>query len=297
MPEPSSSGKTGAEGDTVNDPNAGSQSIDPQGLPANEDDGHVEIFGPSESTSGASDKDPLQTPKADPIPEGEEKPKYTLGEVEFSEEDITRWKQLEESMDPANVQKLEGKHHKRGLELNQQEHALSEREAVLKSREAEVNEVRDLAAEYKAVKELVQKDPQFAQALKERISNPRSFAQLEIEKLRTEMKDENREAAKATALTRLKTDIKGFSAEACKETYESFDFDDPYDLYRALHFIGQGMNLEAEVTKRLAAANQKIQGQPVRPPVAGTTQQPKAKAFKDVDEAADDLMKQLGLST
>jgi hypothetical protein len=258
-----------------------------------EDVGSISTYGPTETVPDdtANDKDtptePVKTSQDEP---SEEKDQYELAGIKFTEDDVSRWTEMEKSHDPKRKETWEGELHKRGLELN-------ERESALKTRAKELENDQNVLKEYKEFRKIVDSDKDAREYFTKLVKNPRTAVAPEIAELKEEvksLKQQQKEAAdEEKAILKLKAEYPEFSEELCDEVLAEFDFDDPYDMHKALLLIHQAMHLDETIQKKLAAAKE---NGPALPPLASGKQVSPKRNYRTVEEATEAVYKDLGLT-
>ncbi len=258
------------------------QPIDPD-LTAIDDEDSTEIYQP-ESTTGTV-KDDKSTEKPQEPDSSEEAPVYEIGGVKFSESDVKKWSELAAQQGTGKKQEAwEADLHKRGLELNN-------RDTELKRRETETQEVQKLTTEYKQFKQIVDAHPEAREYFQKLINTPQSAMQPVLDAMQKKIDDRFSELDEKEADVKMKVEFPDYSKEVCDKVLENFDFENPYDIQKALYLINKALNMEAEIQKRIAVTKDTS---PITPPLIGTVQPP-PRQFKSVDEAAEDLLKGLNI--
>jgi hypothetical protein len=273
-------------------PDASGQStdLDQQAL---EDVEKIVTYGATETTSGNTEN--KEKPSQEPVTKPQEdtpdqKDQYELAGIKFTEDDVSRWVELEKSNDPKRKETWEGELHKRGLELN-------ERESMLKTRAKELESDQNVLTEYKAFRKIIDSDKDAKEYFKKLVKDPRTAVAPEIAEIKAELseikKSKQDEAAEEKAMLKLKSEYDDFSPELCDKVLAEFDFDDPYDMYKALYLASKGMRIDEIVQKKLAATNE---NELSLPPLASGKQTTPKRNFRTVEEATEALYKDLGLT-
>lgn len=259
----------------------GSQPIDEGSQAIDDGDESSSIFE-AEPATGGDTQGTSQTPKE---PAGSETaPKYEIDGIQFDATDIKRWKGLEEV--DGNKENWESGLHRRGQELNEQE-------TTLKQREANIVTNQNLLDQYKQFKTVVDANADARAYFDQLIKNPQNAMKPALDKIQADIDDRFDALDVRDADITLAKEFKDYDPKVCDKALAEFNPEKPYDVRRLKYFAWKGINLESEIQKRIASGNEN-KGSAL-PPLASGTPQKRPKVFKNMDEAANQAMLDLGL--
>ena len=271
--------KDGAEPQQL--PNSDLQVLDDEGLSAT---------GEPQPATGDDEKVPEPEGSGEPSQTPQESPKFELKGVTFTEEDVERWSKLEKEVgeQPDNLKQWEGRLHREGQQQN-------ERDTSLKQRETELAGNLRAVTEWKHFTTLINANPQMKKTFQDFVNDPKATIQPEIARMDEKIDARFKSIDEKQAFIDLGKEFKDFSREICEEALEEFDFKTSYGTRKAQYYMWKGLHADEVLQKALAAANSQP-GDTIPPLAEGSPRQTPAKKYKTVSEAADGVLKELGLS-
>lgn len=268
-----------------NDPdsnNPGTQPIEP-GQQAIDDGEELSNIFEAEPATGGDPQGPSQKPKDEA---GSDSPKYEIDGVQFDASDIKRWQELEKG--DGNEEKWKAKLNRRGQELNEQE-------STLKQREESVVTNQSLLDQYKQFKAVVDSNPDAREYFKKVVDNPQNAMKPALDKIQAGIDERFDDLDVQKAEVSLGKEFKDYDSEVCDKAISVYDPDNPYDVAKMKYYVWKGMNMEIELQKRIASGEEtRVPGLP--PVATGAPQQRGPKQYNSPAEAADAVIRDLGLS-
>lgn len=211
-------------------------------------------------------------------------PQYEIDGVQFNSGDVKRWK--ERDGDSGNEENWKSKLNRRGQELN-------DRETTLKQRETGMETNQNLLTEYGQFKAVVDANPKAREYFKQIVNDPNSAIQPAIKKIQDNLDARFSALDAKDADIRLTRDFEDYDAAVCDKALEGYNPDNPYDVNKLKYYAWKGINMEAEIQKRIAAGQ--AQKGPALPPLAAGTPQKRRETYGSPDEAAEAVLRDLGL--
>lgn len=247
------------------------------------------IFEPGAANEPGNQKDPPDpgTPQGPQAPDSSTPaPQYEIDGIQFNAEDVKRWSESDKGKGQ-NEENWKANLNRRGQELN-------DREATLKQRETITETNQNLLAEYQQFKSVVDANADARKYFEQLVKDPQSAMQPALKKIQDKIDARFDALDVKDADIKLTRDFKDYDPEVCEKALAGFDPDDPYDVNKLKYFAWKGMNLEAEIQKRIASGQ--VNKGPALPPLADGTPQKQIPRHKNIHEATDALMTKLGLT-
>lgn len=240
------------------------------------------IFDPGTASEPGKQGHP-QGPKE---PDGSSDPtQYEIDGVQFNSSDVKRWKELDKS--GGNKENWEAALHRRGQELNERETTLKQSEGI---KETDLN----LLTQYREFKSVVDASPDARKYFEALVKNPQNAMQPALDKIQADIKDRFSALDEKDADIRLTQEFKDYDAGVHNKALEAYSADNPYDVQKLKYYAWKGINIEAEIQRRIASG-QTQQGPALPPLASGVPPEKRPKAAGSMSEAVDNLYKDLGL--
>lgn len=267
-----------------NDPNLDPQPLEPGQQVIEDGEESSSIFEPEAATEPGTQKPDPDSSKAEgsSLPE----PQYEIDGVQFTPADVKRWKERDGEV--GNEEKWKSNLNRRGQELNVQE-------ATLKQREEGLEKNQNLLTEYGQFKSVVNANPQAREYFEKLVKDPQSAMQPQLQKIQDSIDERFSALDVKDAQIRMTRDFKDYDPTVCEDAMKDFDGDNPYHVNLIKYYTWKGMNLETEIQKRIASGN--VERGPALPPLASGVTHKRTQKFNSPEEAANAVLRDLGLST
>jgi hypothetical protein len=251
--------------------------------------GNDDLFREAISGEGLEEEDLFSTANVPSEPGAQESDAvYEVDGIEFTGTRLKELVELEKKY-KENYEGWDADHHKRGQELNRQE-------SELKKKESELEKDLALGREYKSLRAIFDANPQIRDYVKQLISTPEAQMRPMIAQIEEQVKEKFDAVDFREAMVNLKIEYPDFNQDALDKLMAGFDWDKPYEQYKALYLMAKGLNFDEEVNKRVAIALQKEKGRHGAPPLkSGGPPNVKPGGFKNLNEAMQALEKDLGI--
>ena len=269
-------------GDTAGTDDLGLEGLDlgQLGLEGNE---------PEEPEEGTSE--PTEKPSGDNADVKGDEPDATVDEggkkddegVEYEIDGVSFTKdQFKEMYDKwKNYKNWDALHHKKGKELN-------ELKSQLEKERGEIEEIKELAEEYRQARAVLEANPEAYAYLQELIQKGGGEASPRIKAVEDWMEAQKENLETEKAVVKLQKQISDFDYDQIKNYMEEIDWDNKEDVLKYQYNSWKGSKFEEELQKRLAEAMKKAP-KSITPPIKGGSTKAPEKETVDYEDQ-DDLV-------
>ncbi len=197
---------------------------------------------------------------------------YEIDGVKFSKD------QFKEMYDKwQNYKNWDALHHKKGKELN-------ELRAQLEKEKGEIEEIKELAEEYRQARAVLEANPEAYSYLQELIQKGGGEASPRIKAVEDWIETQKEDLATERAMVKLQRELPDFNYDAIKDYMESIDWDNKEDVLKYQYNSWKGSKFDEELQKHLAEAAKKTPKATTPPIVGGSTKAPEEETVEYEDQ-------------
>jgi len=251
-------GDLGLEG---NEPDDGGEGTLEPGVEPDDNGGKADVKGDEPDATAKQDE-----------PGSNDDVEYEIDGIKFTkaqfQEMHDKWK---------NYKNWDTLHHKKGKELN-------ELKAQLEKERSEIEEIKELADEYRQAKAVLEANPEAYEYLQELIQKGGGAASPRIKAVEDWVEAQKENLATEKAMIKLQKEIPDFDYDNIQEYMESIDWDNKEDVLRYQYNSWRGSKFEEEVQKRVAEAMKKAPKSTTPPIVGGSTKSPEPEVVDYEDQ-------------
>lgn len=222
-----------------------------------EESGEDFNFDPEEVLSDLETESEEEAPEEDAPESDDSDETYVIDGIEFSKKEF---KQMYERNSDVK---------KQITNLNNWGRKLNQREKELKEQADKMEEVRQLAEEYRRAQAYLKANPGAYEKLKAMINEGGGEASPRIAKLEEELNRRVEEEKTEAAKVALSKEFPDFNYESLQDFVDGVDWEDRTQVMKFQWWAKLGSKLEEELQNRLARNNERRKRQPGAPPFKG----------------------------